>query len=293
MLYLVDEYISQLSRVRSEKTLEFKRNALRFIEEIKDLSTDEVFRLYEVLRERTSHSTAMAYLSEIKRFYEWLREKGINVQFSEKALKEIGRKKELKGFVRKYFTEEEVRAILLYIRTRPFHPIYYIFCIFLLSSGLRLQEALSLYKKDIQVRKIITKTGETKDVYFVKVKGKFGKERETLLYFFDPTHEEVFEKYFKQLDNDDKLFTYQVQYPKSVKTLTLKKDAVFKVFTQIEKALGFPVHAHRFRYTFATWLATKGVPPNLLKELLGHSSIKTTMEIYAQAQKEKLLETLF
>ncbi|MFZ8860265.1 MAG: hypothetical protein ACO2PP_07160 [Thermocrinis sp.] len=31
---------------------------------------------------------------------------------------------------------------------------------------------------------------------------------------------------------------------------------------------------------------------NVLKEFLGHSSVRTTLEIYAQAQKEKVLDLI-
>jgi len=36
----------------------------------------------------------------------------------------------------------------------------------------------------------------------------------------------------------------------------------------------------------------KNIPPNVLKEWLGHSSAKTTLEVYAQAQKEKMLDLI-
>jgi Phage integrase family. len=32
----------------------------------------------------------------------------------------------------------------------------------------------------------------------------------------------------------------------------------------------------------------KGIPLNVLKEILGHSNAKTTLEIYTQAQMEKV-----
>jgi Holliday junction resolvasome RuvABC ATP-dependent DNA helicase subunit len=36
----------------------------------------------------------------------------------------------------------------------------------------------------------------------------------------------------------------------------------------------------------------KNIPPNVLKEFLGHSSVRTTLEVYAQAQKEKVLDLI-
>jgi len=47
----------------------------------------------------------------------------------------------------------------------------------LLSSGLRISEALSLKKDDFKERRLITEKGEKRSVFVVKVKGKFSKER--------------------------------------------------------------------------------------------------------------------
>jgi len=70
-----------------------------------------------------------------------------------------------------------------------------------------------------------------------------------------------------------------------VKLLTLSRDAVYRFFYDLSKELGIEVHPHRFRYTYAVWLAMRNIPPNVLKEFLGHSSVRTTLEVYAQAQK--------
>jgi integrase len=39
-----------------------------------------------------------------------------------------------------------------------------------------------------------------------------------------------------------------------------------------------PTRIHRLRHTFATWLANAGMDIMQLKELLGHSSIATTLQ---------------
>lgn len=43
--------------------------------------------------------------------------------------------------------------------------------------------------------------------------GKFGKEREALIYFFRPEWKKRLEK----LKPDDFIFTYTIKYPKSIK----------------------------------------------------------------------------
>ena len=283
---LIDTYLSELRKVRSEKTVRFKSFALSYLEELKQLGQNELFELYETMRKKVSHKTAIVYLEEIRRFYKWLAEKGYNLEFSDTAFKKIKTKKELGGNPRKYYTEQEVETIFNYIRTKPLPPIYYVFSVFLLCSGLRLSEALSLKRSDIQQRTFITADGNIKTLYTLKVKGKFGKEREVPLYFWKDVYKTVIDKFLAQASKDH-LWEYKLYYPKSYKIIRLSEKSVLMTYYKIEKAVGFPVNAHRFRYTFATWLATKGLPIKVLKEILGHSDVKTTLEIYTQAEMEK------
>jgi Site-specific recombinase XerD len=231
---LVDVYLSELRKIRSDRTVEFKSFALSYLDELKPLGRAELFELYGKMREKVSHATAIAYLSEIKRFYRWLRERGYSFEFSESAFREIKAKKELKGKIRKYFTEEEVSTILNYIRTKPMPPIYYVFTVFLLCSGLRLGEALSLKRGDIQQRKIITKDGTVKTLYVVKVKGKFSKEREVPLYFWEEDYKKVWENFLAQANSED-LWLYKLQYPKSCKVLKLSRRSVLVAYYNMEK----------------------------------------------------------
>ncbi|NAZ24051.1 MAG: tyrosine-type recombinase/integrase [Thermocrinis sp.] len=301
-MYLIDLYLEELSKVRDPKTIEKKRYLLMHLGELRDFTKRELFEFYEELRKRLSHRSAMDVLMEVKLFYEWLRERGYSYEFSEKALEELKKKKEFDNKARKYYTEEEVEVILSAIRgtlegTKPKPPIYYLLSVFLLCSGLRLSEALSVRREDIFKREMLSSQGEKKVFYFVRVKGKFSKEREAPMVFFKEEYRQLIEKRLVELSAGEKFFRYTLAFPKSIKVLELKKGTALNFFHDLEKelkSLGYniPVNAHRFRYTYAVWLARKGLPINFLKEFLGHSSSKTTLEIYAQAQKEKSLEVL-
>ena len=42
----------------------------------------------------------------------------------------------------------------------------------------------------------------------------------------------------------------------------------------------FNIHFHKLRHTYATMLLEKGTNPKIVQFLLGHRSVKTTLEIY-------------
>lgn len=55
------------------------------------------------------------------------------------------------------------------------------------------------------------------------------------------------------------------------------------------KALGFRIHPHTLRHSYATYLINRNVPIHIVKELMGHSSVSIT-EIYIHQDKEKIKE---
>ena len=63
------------------------------------------------------------------------------------------------------------------------------------------------------------------------------------------------------------------------------ENRLYKRFAALLKRLGMKGTLHDLRHTFASHLAMEGVPIPVIKELLGHSSISTTM-MYAHLSPE-------
>ena len=309
MYWLIDTYLEELKKIRNPKTVETKEHLLKhltaYADDLIDLDRRELIRFYENLKEKgLKESTIKEILKAVRQFYRWLGQRGYSVEFDSEALKDIYRSKRKQEKRRKkYYSDQDLETILSAIRGtlegfEPKHPIYYLLTIFLVSSGLRLTEALSVKKKDIKIKRVLTEEGEEKEIWTVQVReGKFGKEREALIYFFRPEWKTLWEKWLERLKPDDYIFTYTIKYPKSTKTLILKPDTTKRFFWSLEKELrekGYEleVNAHRFRNTYITKLATKGVPVNLIAEWVGHSRISTTMDVYMQAEKEKEMEVI-
>ena len=53
-----------------------------------------------------------------------------------------------------------------------------------------------------------------------------------------------------------------------------------------------PFTAHQLRHTYATMLYDAGVDVLTAKELLGHTDIKTTLDIYTHLSKERRLKSV-
>ena len=49
---------------------------------------------------------------------------------------------------------------------------------------------------------------------------------------------------------------------------------------------------HSFRHTFATLGIRNGIPPKRMQKLLGHSSLRTTMDIYVSVNEDDLMESM-
>ena len=128
------------------------------------------------------------------------------------------------------------------------------------SSGVRLNELCHLRIRDIDSSRMQIRV----------VNGKGRKDRYTIL---SKRALEVLREYFKKYSPLDYLFyghdkkkaicdgTVQRALKKNLKNAGIIKDASF----------------HTLRHTFATHLLEQGVNIKVIQELLGHSSIRTTM----------------
>jgi integrase len=58
-------------------------------------------------------------------------------------------------------------------------------------------------------------------------------------------------------------------------------------FTQALKRAGLPaIRLHDARHTFATWMLEQGTQPKVVSEMLGHSKISTTLDVYSHVSLE-------
>lgn len=158
----------------------------------------------------------------------------------------------------------DMADIMAYLRTTPLSEpdrMLHALVALLTDTGIRLQEALDIRRKDIN-----------KDEHSILIHGKGNKERKVYYSDLSATHLNRYAKYHQDYifeERDQKEIRYQM----------------YAFVGQMIKG----AHPHLFRHTYATEMLKRGCDINTLRKLMGHESVKTT-EIYAQVEDETARE---
>jgi len=154
-----------------------------------------------------------------------------------------------------------------------------------LSSGLRLSELQQLDRGSIRIEEEV-KEDETKlTVGFGSVTGKGGKQR---MFLVDLATVKLVAQYLASRGSDgvEALFVSQ-------RRKRLSRRAIQERLTTWCRRLGLTAyHAHQLRHSFGTRLLNAGVPLMVLRDLMGHASLSTTIG-YAKIENETMLREYF
>ena len=229
------------------------------IEELRDY-------LYKhlLLERKLSDKTVNHYNSVIRFIYEVTLDKLIN----KKQLPMRKRKKS----VYKVLTKEELSTFFNCVDNYKFKTIFMI----AYGSGLRIGEITNLHISDIDSKKMRI---------FVR-EGKGNKERYTML---SKTSLEMLRTYWKKYRKpvkSDKIFLTELDEPMTV-------GVIRENFRKYRRKAGLneKVTMHTLRHCYATNLIENGAPLIQVKELMGHSNIRSTMEYVHVANIDLGLES--
>jgi integrase/recombinase XerD len=151
----------------------------------------------------------------------------------------------------------------------------------MLETGIRITEALNIRKEDLS----LIPDGET----ILIRNGKGGKDRVVMLYAA-PDCLKLLEKYLKQSDiTSGALFRGSKSKGGSSKPMTYQ--AVNHLWDKYCKKAGISASMHQLRHTFATTLLNEGINVTVVRKLMGHKNLQTTMR-YADVTDEFVREEL-
>lgn len=252
---------------RSEKTVaQYERTVKKLFITLQKNYTDmtvsdlRFFLAFEKSRgvsSRTLENTRV----QISAFFSWLLEEELINKNPCRSITPIKYTKEVKL----PFSTVEIDAIRSACKTKKERAIVE----FLLSSGVRVSELCAIRISDVNFDTLAVVVRE----------GKGSKQR--TVYINDLTSKHLIEYLSKRNVTGDYLFYNKAKQP-------LNPGGVRHILKTIEERAGIAnVHPHRFRRTFATGLANRGMEIQEIGKLLGHSNLNTTLT-YVYTSDEKV-----
>lgn len=208
-----------------------------------------------------SNSSLENTRANLSAFFQWLTDDEVIPKNPVSKIKPIKCPKEVK----EAFSDVELDALRSSCRSIKERALIEI----LVSTGVRVSELASMEVKDVDLNTLAVHV----------VHGKGSKERITYMTAVAAKH---LLSYLRQRKEDGPALFYNKNHA------PLASSGIRHILNTIAKRAGVTnVHPHRFRRTFATNLARRGMEIQEIQKLLGHTNINTTM-VYVQTDDSKV-----
>ena len=252
---------------KSEKTAyQYTRTAKKLSDLIRkpfpEMGAYDVRFFLAIEKERgLSNSSLENTRANLSAFFQWLTDDEVIPKNPVSKIKPIKCPKEVK----EAFSDVELDALRSSCRSIKERALIEI----LVSTGVRVSELASMEVKDVDLNTLAVHV----------VHGKGSKERITYMTAVAAKH---LLSYLRQRKEDGPALFYNKNHA------PLGSDGIRHILNTIAKRAGVTnVHPHRFRRTFATNLARRGMEIQEIQKLLGHTNINTTM-VYVQTDDSKV-----
>ncbi len=227
---------------------------------------------------RRRPATVNVKLATIKSFLGWCHRKG-----HIPAMPELPRQVASAPQAVKALDEKEQRKLLAAAkahRNRRTYPTVYV----MIETGLRLAELVALRRKDLVLKE---RKGE------LRVRAGKGDKSRTL-----PLDNPELRRAFAALlgpgtDPDDPVFASQRKDKATSRPLPLTGRGIQELLDRLREGLGWDeLHPHMLRHTFGQNLRRAGTDWPAIAQLMGHSSIVTTMSHYGTPSERDLARAM-
>lgn len=263
-----DLRLSENTVNKYEDCLNFVAQDLPHIKSPADLSFTDITLLKKHTFERGAYESRVnSMIFALRKFLAYCRELQNIATINPKDIKPMKLAKRQVIFL----TKEEVQMFLNSIKTNTvFGARMKALVSILLSSGMRISEALSLNKEDVD--------WERKEAVII---GKGNKER--TVYFNDDALGWLRVYLFKRKDDNEALFVTFRSRHKRMRPYDLSKQ--FKHYAK-KAGIKKKLTPHILRHTMATIMSINGADIRQIQLILGHSDIETTAKYYLGVDKE-------
>ncbi len=279
----LDSWLEDVSRTKTEGTYKSYLYARRYLKpldnvEIKRLGPQHFNNLLgEIMEEDKGRTAELVYSVAHVALQKAVRWRLISVN----PVSLVDKPKYEKAPV-VYWTVAQIKQFLKVARDHKHYPLYF----FMLSTGCRIGEALALKWEDIDW-----------DNNMVAIQRKLGWDRKGKPYFSDPKsaksrralvipdsvmkvlkHEQEFPRTKRRRDFKDNGLVFSTNTGKVLTPSNLIKQSL----EPLAKKAGLPrITLHQLRHSAASALLAAGVGLKQVSEMLGHSSVAITGDIYA------------
>jgi integrase len=246
---------------RSPQTLTWYRQKLRWyldnggVSHLEDLTARELKGLLLALQERgLAENTIHGYFEVFKAFANWADREGMPV---DPALLRVRAPKVAQKEMETYTAEQMNRVMAAAAPGWPRLAVQV-----LLGTGMRVGELCALTLTDFE---------DDEDVAFLKVqRGKGGKFRRV------PVSQRLRRELSRYINRSrPEGDTAQLLLRSDGRPVTV--GTVTDLCQRLRRQLGFPIHAHKFRHTFATEYLRAGGEIERLRRILGHTTYVMVM----------------
>lgn len=269
---------------------------------IKDIERREVMQFQEAVHRYLSTGTVKMIMSTLRQILKSAVMDEViprNVCDTVPGVKAKATEKPARETIHRALTENELRTIFKYLHSSPYFNVFQL----MILTGMRVGECCALKWRDvdwknnvIHIRRTITRNTAGKTIMGQTTKTK--KSTRDI-----PMNAAIAEVMHNQRAIYDALNGGTVQ-PMEARVFSNEKGGLLStksVQATLQAALKrarkngesmeyFSVHA--FRDTFASMAAQRGVDMNVLKELMGHSSLSMTSDLYCHVYEKQKREAM-
>lgn len=185
-------------------------------------------------------------------------------------------------------TQEEFNALISHFKKptdklRLINDNYIVLLYIGYYCGLRLSEALALERKDIDFNNnTISINKQIQDIKGIATVTSTKTDKSNSIIPLPKELKELLIEHFRTY-SESNLVIFNKKYT------YLLSHSVKQRFLSLSKKLGFKFHYHMLRHTFITQLHSKGIDVKTAQELARHSNYQTTMDVYTNLDKNKMV----
>jgi integrase/recombinase XerD len=273
---------------KADKTIESYVNDVKGFqsyqeEKLKDipvLSRFSFVRYKEhLIKEGYAVSTINKKVNSLKVYNDFLKTKGIVsesfIQLKRDRIKIAAGSEDVVDIL----SEEQVEKLLFYVEDRrKVSTRNKLIVYLLLYTGVRVSELVGIRIVDID---FLTSQ-------LIVANGKGGKRREIGLRQ-DVLH--LIREYMKD-ERSESVFHHSDYLLVSQRSEKMHRDAVRDWLAKVSEEVGFKLHPHKFRRSFASRLLKRGVDLTTVSKICGHSSVQVTARYYIQTTRQEKMDAV-